>query len=161
MNLPERSITILIAALGGEGGGVMAEWVVEAATKSGLPVQATSIPGVAQRTGATTYYLEIFPAQRAALGGREPVMSRPLKLIRPRVGARKCVSRLKHVVFPAPLGPMRAWMLPRRTLRLTSLTATKPRNSLVKPSVSRITSVGMLPDHSDGGARAQASMMPP
>ena len=75
MSLPERSITILIAALGGEGGGVMAEWVVEAATKSGLPVQATSIPGVAQRTGATTYYLEIFPVQRAQLGGREPVMS--------------------------------------------------------------------------------------
>ncbi len=73
--LPERSISILIAALGGEGGAVMAEWVVEAATACGLPVQATSIPGVAQRTGATTYYLEIFPAKRETLGGREPVMS--------------------------------------------------------------------------------------
>lgn len=73
--LPERSISILIAALGGEGGAVMAQWVVEAATACGLPVQATSIPGVAQRTGATTYYLEIFPATRASLGGREPVMS--------------------------------------------------------------------------------------
>ena len=75
MNLPERPITILIAALGGEGGGVMADWLMEAATKSELPAQATSIPGVAQRTGATTYYLEIFPARRADLGGREPVMS--------------------------------------------------------------------------------------
>jgi indolepyruvate ferredoxin oxidoreductase, beta subunit len=73
--LPERSIAILIAALGGEGGGVMAEWLVEAATACGLPVQATSIPGVAQRTGATTYYLEIFPVSRDALGGREPVMA--------------------------------------------------------------------------------------
>lgn len=72
---PQRSISILIAALGGEGGGVMAEWVVEAATSSGLPVQATSIPGVAQRTGATTYYLEIFPAKRDTLGGREPMMA--------------------------------------------------------------------------------------
>jgi indolepyruvate ferredoxin oxidoreductase, beta subunit len=27
-------------------------------------VQATSIPGVAQRTGATTYYIEIYPAPR-------------------------------------------------------------------------------------------------
>ena len=73
--LPTRSISILIAALGGEGGGVMAEWVVDAATRSGLPVQATSIPGVAQRTGATTYYLEIFPARRDTLGGREPMMA--------------------------------------------------------------------------------------
>jgi len=75
MNLPERPITILIAALGGEGGGVMADWLMEAATASGLPAQATSIPGVAQRTGATTYYLEIFPVNRSDLGGRDPVLS--------------------------------------------------------------------------------------
>jgi len=75
VSLPERSITVLIAALGGEGGGVMADWLIQAATASGFPAQATSIPGVAQRTGATTYYLEIFPAQRGALGGREPVMA--------------------------------------------------------------------------------------
>jgi indolepyruvate ferredoxin oxidoreductase, beta subunit len=73
--LPSRSVSILIAALGGEGGGVMAEWLVDAATQCGLPVQATSIPGVAQRTGATTYYLEIFPAKRDRLGGRVPMMA--------------------------------------------------------------------------------------
>jgi indolepyruvate ferredoxin oxidoreductase beta subunit len=75
MNLPERPITILIAALGGEGGGVMADWLMEAATASGYPAQATSIPGVAQRTGATTYYLEIFPAEKIRLDGKEPVLS--------------------------------------------------------------------------------------
>jgi indolepyruvate ferredoxin oxidoreductase beta subunit len=75
MTLPERPITILIAALGGEGGGVMADWLMEAATQSALPAQATSIPGVAQRTGATTYYLEIYPAKKSELGGREPVLS--------------------------------------------------------------------------------------
>ena len=75
MSLPERPITILIAALGGEGGGVMADWLMEAATRSGFPAQATSIPGVAQRTGATTYYLEIYPAQREVLGDKEPVLS--------------------------------------------------------------------------------------
>jgi indolepyruvate ferredoxin oxidoreductase beta subunit len=73
--LPDRTLTILIAALGGEGGGVMADWLIEAATASGFPAQSTSIPGVAQRTGATTYYLEIYPAKRELLGGREPVMS--------------------------------------------------------------------------------------
>jgi indolepyruvate ferredoxin oxidoreductase, beta subunit len=75
MNLPERPITILIAALGGEGGGVMADWLMEAATHCGLPAQATSIPGVAQRTGATTYYLEIYPVTRDVLGVKEPVLS--------------------------------------------------------------------------------------
>jgi indolepyruvate ferredoxin oxidoreductase beta subunit len=73
--LPERPITILIAALGGEGGGVMADWLMEAATAAGLPAQATSIPGVAQRTGATTYYLEVYPVRKSELGGRDPVLS--------------------------------------------------------------------------------------
>jgi indolepyruvate ferredoxin oxidoreductase beta subunit len=75
MSLPERPITILIAALGGEGGGVMADWLIEAAAQCGFPAQSTSIPGVAQRTGATTYYLEIFPAKEAELNGRSPVLS--------------------------------------------------------------------------------------
>jgi indolepyruvate ferredoxin oxidoreductase beta subunit len=73
--MPDRPITILIAALGGEGGGVMADWLIDAATACGFPAQSTSIPGVAQRTGATTYYLEIFPATKDQLGGRQPVFS--------------------------------------------------------------------------------------
>ncbi len=75
MNTSGKPITILIAALGGEGGGVMADWLIDAATASGYPAQSTSIPGVAQRTGATTYYLEVFPVRREQLGGREPVLS--------------------------------------------------------------------------------------
>jgi indolepyruvate ferredoxin oxidoreductase, beta subunit len=74
MNLPARPITVLIAALGGEGGGVLADWIVSAASAEGYPVQSTSIPGVAQRTGATTYYLEVYPVRTAELGERRPVM---------------------------------------------------------------------------------------
>ena len=59
--VPERTWTVLIAALGGEGGGVLSNWLVDAASSDGRVVQATSVPGVAQRTGATTYYLEIGP----------------------------------------------------------------------------------------------------
>jgi indolepyruvate ferredoxin oxidoreductase beta subunit len=70
-----RPVTLLIAALGGEGGGVLTGWIVNAARMAGLPVQATSIPGVAQRTGATTYYIEIWPETLASLGGREPVLA--------------------------------------------------------------------------------------
>ena len=70
-----RPITLLIAALGGEGGGVLTGWIVAAAEQAGFPVQSTSIPGVAQRTGATTYYIEIFPVQAAELGGKRPVLA--------------------------------------------------------------------------------------
>ena len=61
----ERTWTVLIAALGGEGGGVLSSWLVDAASTDGRIVQATSVPGVAQRTGATTYYLEIGPRRVA------------------------------------------------------------------------------------------------
>ncbi len=70
-----KPITILVTALGGEGGGVLAEWLVETASHAGYSVQSTSIPGVAQRTGATTYYLEVFPLPDRELGGKRPVFS--------------------------------------------------------------------------------------
>jgi indolepyruvate ferredoxin oxidoreductase beta subunit len=70
-----RPFTLLIAALGGEGGGVLTDWIVSAAEACDLPVQSTSIPGVAQRTGATTYYIEIYPVPHAKLGGRRPVLA--------------------------------------------------------------------------------------
>jgi len=75
MNDLGRPVTILVCALGGEGGGVLAEWLVETATAAGHSVQSTSIPGVAQRTGATTYYIEVFPRPDAELDGRKPVFS--------------------------------------------------------------------------------------
>ncbi|MBP7567947.1 MAG: indolepyruvate oxidoreductase subunit beta family protein [Burkholderiaceae bacterium] len=70
-----RPLTLLICALGGEGGGVMTEWLSEIALHAGYAAQATSIPGVAQRTGATTYYIEVFPIPVSQLGGRRPVFS--------------------------------------------------------------------------------------
>src|SRR5579864_2345972 len=66
-----KAITVAILAMGGEGGGVLADWIVDLAEHSGYQAQATSVPGVAQRTGSTIYYLEIFP--RTA--GKEPVLA--------------------------------------------------------------------------------------
>ncbi|MDP2035428.1 MAG: indolepyruvate oxidoreductase subunit beta family protein [Polaromonas sp.] len=71
----QKPITLLICALGGEGGGVLTEWLVDIALASGYAAQSTSIPGVAQRTGATTYYLEVFPVPLAELAGKRPVFS--------------------------------------------------------------------------------------
>ncbi len=70
-----RPVTLLIGALGGEGGGVLTDWIVAAASRCDLPVQSTSIPGVAQRTGATTYYIEVFPQTWRDLAGRRPVLA--------------------------------------------------------------------------------------
>ena len=67
MNTPVR---ILISALGGEGGGVLASWLADAAINDGYVAQRTSVPGVAQRTGSTTYYIEMLRTQ-----GRAPILS--------------------------------------------------------------------------------------
>jgi len=65
-----RPIRISIHALGGQGGGVLSDWIIDLAEHQGWIAQATSVAGVAQRTGATVYYLEL-----AAVGGPEPVMA--------------------------------------------------------------------------------------
>ena len=67
-----RHIKIAILAMGGEGGGVLADWIVSLAESAGYLVQTTSVPGVAQRTGATIYYLELFSPDGDA---RMPVLA--------------------------------------------------------------------------------------
>jgi indolepyruvate ferredoxin oxidoreductase beta subunit len=69
-----KPIRLLIAALGGEGGGVLAGWISNAAIAAGHFGQRTSIPGVAQRTGATTYYIEILPGEGAP-NGKRPILA--------------------------------------------------------------------------------------
>lgn len=70
-----KAITIAILAMGGEGGGVLSDWIVELAESNHYLAQTTSVPGVAQRTGSTIYYLELFPAEAAAAAGRDPVLA--------------------------------------------------------------------------------------
>jgi indolepyruvate ferredoxin oxidoreductase beta subunit len=70
-----RPITLAISALGGQGGGVLSDWIVAAAERSGHIAQATSVPGVAQRTGATVYYLEVFPQPARRASNSDPVLA--------------------------------------------------------------------------------------
>ncbi len=67
----DRPIGIAIVAMGGQGGGVLADWIVAMAEAAGWTAQSTSVPGVAQRTGATIYYVEIIRPRP----GRTPVLS--------------------------------------------------------------------------------------
>jgi indolepyruvate ferredoxin oxidoreductase, beta subunit len=72
---PARAITIAVVAMGGEGGGVLADWIVDLAEHAGYLAQTTSVPGVAQRTGTTIYYIEIFPEAAAQEAGKQPVLA--------------------------------------------------------------------------------------
>jgi indolepyruvate ferredoxin oxidoreductase beta subunit len=70
-----RAITIAIVAMGGEGGGVLADWIVDLAEHAGYLAQTTSVPGVAQRTGSTIYYIELFPESSATAAGKPPIFA--------------------------------------------------------------------------------------
>ncbi|HMK69371.1 MAG TPA: indolepyruvate oxidoreductase subunit beta family protein [Xanthobacteraceae bacterium] len=67
----ERPICIAVHAMGGQGGGVLSDWIVELAESQGWHAQSTSVPGLAQRTGATLYYVEMLPPN----AGRTPILS--------------------------------------------------------------------------------------
>ena len=54
-----QPIKIAILAMGGEGGGVLADWIVDLGQHNAFIAQTTSVPGVAQRTGATISILSV------------------------------------------------------------------------------------------------------
>ena len=109
----ERPIKLTIAALGGQGGGVLADWLIEIAEAEGYLVQSTSVPGVAQRTGATIYYLEFFPRAAAERAGREPVMA-----LMPVPGDVDCV--LASELAEAGRAIQRGLVTPDRTTLIAS-----------------------------------------
>jgi indolepyruvate ferredoxin oxidoreductase beta subunit len=111
--MKRQPITLLVCALGGEGGGVLTEWLVETARHAGYPAQATSIPGVAQRTGATTYYLEVFPVPLRELGGKRPVFS-----LNPVPGALDAMISSELLETARQVGS--GMTSPERTLVITS-----------------------------------------
>ena len=58
---PGECIKLAVLAVGGQGGGVLSNWIADLATLGDYAVQLTSVAGVAQRTGGTIYYLELAP----------------------------------------------------------------------------------------------------
>lgn len=66
----DRITSIAVLAVGGQGGGVLTDWITDVAERNGYRAQSTSVAGVAQRTGATIYYIEMCPDR-----GRQPVFS--------------------------------------------------------------------------------------
>jgi indolepyruvate ferredoxin oxidoreductase, alpha subunit len=108
-----RPLTVLIAALGGEGGGVLTDWIVAAAASQNFPVQSTSIPGVAQRTGATTYHVEMVPVAQTTS------KARPVLALAPGVGDVDLV--IASELMEAGRAIAGGFVTPARTTTITSL----------------------------------------
>jgi indolepyruvate ferredoxin oxidoreductase, beta subunit len=103
-----------VAALGGQGGGVLADWLIAIAEANGYIVQSTSVPGVAQRTGATIYYLEFYPRAEAERRGAEPVMA-----LMPVAGDVDCV--VASELAEAGRAITRGLVSPERTILISSI----------------------------------------
>jgi indolepyruvate ferredoxin oxidoreductase beta subunit len=132
-----RPITILLCALGGEGGGVLSEWLFDTAVHAGHAAQSTSIPGVAQRTGATTYYVEIHPQPESELGGRRPVFS------------LNAVPGAIDLLVSSEL---------LETLRQVAAGMVSPERTLVVSATSRALTVAEKQQPTDGRANSAALM---
>lgn len=132
-----QPISLLICALGGEGGGVLTEWLVQTALASGYAAQSTSIPGVAQRTGATTYYLEVFPVPLAELQGRRPIFS-----LNPVPGALDAVLSSELLETSRQIG--NGMSSPQRTLVISSASRTLTTTERMSPGDGRLDDAPLL-----------------
>jgi indolepyruvate ferredoxin oxidoreductase beta subunit len=132
-----RPITLLICALGGEGGGVLTEWLVDIARHAGHAAQSTSIPGVAQRTGATTYYIEVFPVPLAQLGGKRPVFS-----LSPVPGALDAIVSSELLETARQIG--NGMSAPLRTLVISSSARTFTTAERMQPGDGRADAQQLL-----------------
>lgn len=103
-------IKLAILAVGGQGGGVLTAWIEDLARANGYAAQATSVAGVAQRTGATVYYIEMAP-HRA--GDPVPVFS-----LMPAAGDVDIMVTAE--MMEAGRAILRGFVTPDRTTLITS-----------------------------------------
>ena len=99
--------------MGGEGGGVLADWIVQLGESSGFVAQTTSVPGVAQRTGATIYYVELFDQRQSTNLNHLPVLS-----LMPMPGDVDIV--LASELMEAGRAVVRGLVTPKRTTLIAS-----------------------------------------
>ncbi|MGL4281793.1 MAG: 2-oxoacid:acceptor oxidoreductase family protein, partial [Albidovulum sp.] len=103
-------IKLAILAVGGQGGGVLTGWIEDLARANGYAAQATSVAGVAQRTGATVYYIEMAPHRS---GDPVPVFS-----LMPAAGDVDIMITAE--MMEAGRSILRGFVTPDRTTLITS-----------------------------------------
>ncbi|WP_158811766.1 indolepyruvate oxidoreductase subunit beta family protein [Beijerinckia sp. L45] len=126
----DRPLCVAILAMGGQGGGVLSDWIVAMAEAEGWAAQSTSVPGVAQRTGATIYYIEMLPEK----AGRRPIFA-----LMPTPGDVDVV--LAAEFMEAGRSMMRGLVTPDRTVLIASTHRAfavqekeKPGNGIADPN---------------------------
>lgn len=62
---PQDVTAVYIAAVGGQGGALLCDWLLAAAHQMRYRAQSVGIPGMSQRGGATSYYVEMAPEETA------------------------------------------------------------------------------------------------
>lgn len=103
-------LKLAILAVGGQGGGVLTGWIEALARAQGYVCQATSVAGVAQRTGATIYYIEMTP--------REPGAPDPVFSLAPAAGDVDVVIAAE--MMEAGRAIIRGFVTPDRTTLIAS-----------------------------------------
>ena len=103
-------IKLALLAVGGQGGGVLTGWIEALARANGYAAQATSVAGVAQRTGATVYYVEMAPHQ--------PGQPMPVFSLMPMAGDVDVMIAAE--MMEAGRAILRGFVTPDRTVLITS-----------------------------------------
>ena len=127
---PQMSEVIKIAtlAVGGQGGGVLCDWIVEVAEANGYVAQSTSVAGVAQRTGATIYYMEMAPDT-----GRLPIFA-----LSPSQGDVDILIAAE--LMEAGRAIMRGFVTPDRTTLIASSHRIAAVSEKIEPGDGRVRS---------------------
>ena len=135
----QRPITIAILAMGGEGGGVLADWIVALGEAAGHTAQSTSVAGVAQRTGATVYYIELFPPRETSAPAY--VRSEPVLSLFPAPGEVDIV--IASELMEAGRAIQRGFCTPDRTTLIASVNRVYAMTERIAPGDGRADS-GLL-----------------
>jgi indolepyruvate ferredoxin oxidoreductase beta subunit len=142
-----RPVTIAVLAMGGEGGGVLADWIIDLAEHGGYLAQTTSVPGVAQRTGATIYYVELFP--KAAARDQAPVLA-----LMPVPGDVDIV--LASELMEAARAVGRGLVTPDRTTLIASTHRVYSMNERIALTDGRVDSDALLQSCTDAARKLHA-----
>ncbi|MDX8532823.1 indolepyruvate oxidoreductase subunit beta family protein [Mesorhizobium sp. VK25A] len=124
----ERVIKLAVLAVGGQGGGVLADWITDVAERNGYIAQSTSVAGVAQRTGATIYYIEM-----ARDTGRLPVFA-----LSPSQGDVDILIAAE--LMEAGRAIIRGFVTPERTTLITSSHRIAAVSEKIQPGDGRASS---------------------
>jgi indolepyruvate ferredoxin oxidoreductase beta subunit len=150
----KRPLSVAILALGGEGGGVLADWIVATAEGAGFHAQTTSVAGVAQRTGATVYYLEMLPPGHDIDGddARPRVRETPVMSIFPTPGEVDVV--IASELMESGRAVQRGFTTADRTTLITSTSRVYSIDEKIALSDGRVDDAKLL-----AGARAASKRL--